>query len=128
MNIIVQLHQQIRILKARQRIKRTSGRKKVTTSAKPHKAKGRRIKIHPAVQNPVENQATIPNDAKGKTAVPFEKEQQQTDIHVKIEMDDMMTCDKEIQMEAPLSGVIRVMNSKQRNRKVQVKVPASTAA
>ena len=43
-------------------------------------------------------------------------------------MDEMMTCDKEIQIEAPLFGVITVMNSKQRNRKVQVKLPAFTAA
>ena len=103
-----------------------SGRKEVTTPAKLHKAKGRRTKIHPAVQNPVENQAAVPNDAKEQTVVPIEKEQKQTDIHVKIEMDEMMTCDKEIQTEAPLSGVIRVLNSKQRNRKVQVKLPAST--
>lgn len=43
-------------------------------------------------------------------------------------MDEMLTRDKEIRMEAPLLVVIRVMNSKQRNRKVQVKLPASTAA
>jgi len=43
-------------------------------------------------------------------------------------MDDMMTCDKEIQTEAPLSGVIRVLDSKQLNKKVQVKLLASTAA
>lgn len=39
-----------------------------------------------------------------------------------------MTCDKEIQTEAPLSGVIRVLDSKQLNKKVQVKLLASTAA
>ena len=43
-------------------------------------------------------------------------------------MDEILTRDKEIQTEAPLSGVIRVMNSKKHNRKVQVKFPASTAA
>jgi len=31
-------------------------------------------------------------------------------------------------METPPLGVIRVMSSKQRNKKVQVKLPASTAA
>jgi len=73
LNIIVQLHQQIRILKAKQRVKRTSGRKKVTTPAKPRKAKGQRIRICPAVQNPIKNQAVIPNDAEEQTVVPFEK-------------------------------------------------------
>ena len=100
----------------------------MTTPAKPLKAKGWRTRIHLVVQHPVENQAVVPNDAEKQTAVPIEKEQQQTDIHVKIEMDEMLTRDKEIQTEAPLLGVIRVMNSKQRNRKVQVKLPASTAA
>lgn len=100
----------------------------MTTPAKPRKAKGWRIRIRPVVQNPVENPAAVPNDVEEQNVVPFEKEQQHTDIHVKIEMDDMMTCDKEIQTKAPLSGVIRVLNSKQCNRKVQVKIPASVAA
>ena len=43
-------------------------------------------------------------------------------------MDEKLTCDKIFQTEAPLSGVIKVMNSKKRNRKVQVKLPASTVA
>ena len=47
---------------------------------------------------------------------------QQPFIRVKKE-----TESKEVQTEAPPSGVIRVLNSKQRNRKVQVKLPASTA-
>ena len=47
---------------------------------------------------------------------------QQPFVHIKKE-----TENKEVQTEAPPSGVIRVLNSKQRNRKVQVKLPASTA-
>ena len=128
MSIIAQLHQQIRILKARQMVRKTAGKKKVTIPVKLRKEKTRRTKIRPVVQNPVENLTVVPNDAEEQTVVPFEKEQQQTDIHVKIEMDDMMTCDKEIQTEAPPLGVIRVLNSKQRNKKVQVKLPASTVA
>ena len=100
----------------------------MTTPAKTLKAKGWRTRIHPVVQSPVENQDVVPNYAEKQTIVPIEKEQQQSDIHVKIEMDEMLTRDKEIQTEAPLLGVIRVMNSKKRNRKVQVKLPASTAA
>ena len=38
----------------------------------------------------------------------------------------MRTSDKKIQTEAPPSGVIRVLNSKQCNKKVQVKLLAST--
>ncbi|MCY6488163.1 hypothetical protein, partial [Actinobacillus pleuropneumoniae] len=77
-NIIVQLHQQIRILKARQRVKRTSGRKNATTPAKPLKTRGQRTRVHPAVQNPVENQAVVPNDVGEQTVVKTEKEQQWT--------------------------------------------------
>jgi len=60
------------------------------------KKKGWRTTVHPVVQNPVENQVVVPNDAEEQTAVPIKKEQQWTDIHVKIEMDEMLTCDKEI--------------------------------
>lgn len=128
LNIIVKLHQQIRILKEGKRVKRTPGRKNATTLAKPLKTKGRRTRVHPAVQNPVENQVAVPNDAGEQTVVPIEKEQQWTDIHVKIEMDEMLIRDKEIQTVAPPLGVIRVMNAKQHNKKIQVKLPASTAA
>lgn len=69
----------------------TSRRKKVATPVKPHKEMGRRIRILPSVQNPVKNQADVPNDAEEQTSAPFEKENKQTNIHVKIEMDDMMT-------------------------------------
>jgi len=95
LNIILQLCQQIRILKARQRVKRTSGRKNATTPVKPLKTKGWRTRVHPAVQNPVENQAVVQNDAGKQIVVPIKKEQQWTDIHVKIEMDEMLTRDKE---------------------------------
>ena len=47
---------------------------------------------------------------------------QQPFVRIKKETDN-----KEVQTEAPPSGVIQVLNSKQRNRKVQVKLPASTA-
>jgi len=122
LSIIAQLHQQIRILKARQRVRKTAGKKKVATSVKLRKAKRLRTKNRPVVQNPAENPAAVPNDAGEQTAVPFEKEQQQTHIHAKKEKDN-----KEIQTKAPPSGVIRVLNSKQRNKKVQVKLPASIA-
>jgi len=127
LKIIVQLYQQIRILKARKKVKRTSARKNATTLAKPLKKKRQRTKVHPALQNPIENQAVVPNDAEKHTAVPIRKEQQWTDIHVKIEMDEMLTRNKEIQTETPPSGVTRVMSSKKHNKKVQVKLPASTA-
>jgi len=42
-------------------------------------------------------------------------------------MDEMLTRDKEIQTETPPLGVIKVMNSKQLNKKVQGKLLASTA-
>ena len=94
----------------------------MATLVKLRKAKRRRTKNRPAVQNPAENPAAVQKDAGEQTAVPIKKEQQQTYIHVKKEKDN-----KEIQTEAPPSGVIRVLNSKQRNKKVQVKVLASTA-
>ena len=118
LKIIVHLYQQIRILNARQRVKRTLARKNATTPAKPLKKKGQRTRVHLAVQNPVENHDAVPNDAEEKTVVPIKKEQQWTDVHVKIEMDEMFTFDKEIQTETPALGVIRVMSSKQCNKKV----------
>jgi len=68
---------------------------------------------HPAVPNDAEEQTAVPNDAGEQTVVPIKEEQQQTYIHVKKEKEN-----KEIQTEAPPSGVIRVLNSKQRNKKV----------
>ena len=110
LKIIVQLYQKIRIPKARQRVRSISARKNATTPAKPLKKKRQRTKVHPAIQNLVENQVTIPNDAEEQTDVPIKKRYQWVDIHVKIEMDEMLTRDKEIQMETPPSGVIRVMS------------------
>lgn len=95
----------------------------MATPVKPLKGKRRRTRIHLAAQNPDKSQAAVPNEAEKQTSVPIEKEQQWADVRVKTEMDE-----KIIQMETPPSGVIRVLNSKQRNRKVQVKLPASTAA
>jgi len=60
------------------------GRKNATTPTKPLKTKGRRTRVHPTVQNPVESEAVVPNDAEERNVVPFPKEQQWTDIHVKI--------------------------------------------
>ena len=63
----------------------TSGKKKVTTLAKPRKAKRRRIRIRLVVQNPVENPAVVPNDA-----------EEQTGVHVKTEKDYIRVSDKKI--------------------------------
>lgn len=105
----------------------------MTTAVRIRRIKRRRTKNRSADQNPTEDPtavpneadgpAAFPNDAEGQTVVPFEKEQLQAGIRVKKEKDN-----KEIQTEAPPSGVIRVLNSKQRNKKVQVKLLASTDA
>lgn len=133
LNIIAQLRQQIRVLKANQRIRRS------------RRAKRPRTNSHPANQNPAESPAAVPNNAEEPTVVPSTREQQfffvhvkqewpaeeqtvvpstegqhQTFIHVKKEKEN-----KEVQTEAPPSGVIRVLNSKQRNKKVQVKIKHS---
>lgn len=84
----------------------------------PNEAEGPTV-----VPKEAEGPAAVPNDVEGQTAVPLEKEQLQVGIRVKKEKDN-----KEIQIEAPPSGVIRVLISKQHNKKVQVKLLASTDA
>jgi len=135
LNIIAQLCQQIRVLKANQRIRRSRRAKRLRTNS------------HPADQDPTKSSATVPNNAEEPTAVPSTGEQQQTFVRVKQEWPaEKQTVvpstegqqqtfihvkkekeKKEVQIEAPPSGVIQVLNSKQRNKKVQVKLPAATA-
>ena len=119
-NVIVQLQQQIRILKARKRVKRTSGGKHATTLAKPLKTKDRRTRVHPVVQNPVGKRAVVPNVFEEQSTVQNQKEQHLTVTHVEIQTDDILTCNKEIQTKAQPSGEIRAMNARQRNRKILV--------
>jgi len=45
----------------RKRVKRTLGGKHATTPTKPLKKKDQRTRVHPIVQNPLEERATIPN-------------------------------------------------------------------
>ena len=120
----------------RKRVKRTSRVKHATTLARPLKKKVWRTQVHPTVQNPVEEQSAIPNPVEEKSDVPNlveeqssiqnQKEQHLTVTHVEIQMDDILTWDKEIQTKAQPSGGIRAMNTRQRNRKIQVNLPVST--
>jgi len=71
-------------------------------------------------------QVVVPNAVGEKSAVQNQKEHQLTVTHVEIQMDDILTCDKEIQTEAQPSGEIRAMNARQCNRKIQVNLPVST--
>ena len=88
------------------REKRTLVVRHATTPAKPLKEKIRRTQVQPAVQN--------------------QKEQHSVVAHVDVQTDDILTRDKEIQTEAQSSGEIWAMNTRQRNRKIQVNLPVST--
>lgn len=131
--MIVRLRQWIRLLTARQRGVRTSTRKGSATPIRPRRNKRQRTGSRSTTQNPDKSEIVVPNEAERQTVVPieieeqttvpFEKEQQWAGVRVKIETDN-----KVVQTEAPSSGVIRVMNSKQRNKKVQVQLPTSIDA
>lgn len=64
----------------------------------------------------------IPIEEEEQQEASMARGSQQPFIRVKKEKES-----KKTQTEAPPSGVIRVLNSKQHNRKVQVKLPASMA-
>ena len=142
---IARLRQQIRMLKASLRIQKTARKRKRTTAARTPRVRVRFDGRNPIRRPTVEEQPAVPNDNEEQGAVPIEtvvpsgpKERmdipmeqqeapvvgrpQQPFVRIKKETDS-----KEVQTEAPPSGVIRVRNSKQRNKKVQVKLPASTA-
>ena len=87
-------------MKTRKRVRRTSGGKHATTLAKPLKTKVRRTRIHPVVQNLVKKWVVVPNVVEEQSVVQNQKEQHLTVTHVEIQMDDILTCNKEIQTEA----------------------------
>lgn len=153
LSTIAQLWQQIRILKAHLRIRRTAGRRRRDNTARSRRMRRRGTYSCPAGQNPagsptavpinnkeqnvaptdMEQQTAVPNSPRDRTAVPIKTEEQddipftegpqQPFIRVKKEKEN-----KGIQTDAPPLGVNRVLNSKQRNKKVQVKLPASTVS
>ena len=102
------------------------GGKHATTPTKPLKTKDQRTRVHHVVQNPVKKRATVQNVVEEQSAVQNQKEQNLTVTHVEIQMDNIFTCNKEIQKEAQPSGKIRAMNTRQRNRKIQVNLLVST--
>lgn len=64
----------------RKREKSTSRVRHATTSARPHKKKGRRTQVQPAVQNQKERHSVV--------------------AHVEVQTDDILAYDKEVQTEA----------------------------
>ncbi len=134
------------MLKASLRIQKTARQKKRTTAARTLRVRVRFEGRNPIRRPTVEEQSAVPNvnEEQGavriETAVPsgpeermdIPMEQQEAPVvggpHPPFVRIKKETDSKEVQTETPPSGVIRVLNSKQRNRKVQVKLPASTAA
>ena len=142
---IARLRQQIRMLKASLRIQKTARKRKRTTAARTPRVRVRFDGRNPIRRPTVEEQSAVPNDNEEQGVVPIETvvpsgpeermdipmEQQEAPVvgrpqqpFVRIKKE---TDSKEVQTEAPPSGVIRVQNSKQRNKKVHVKLLPSTA-
>lgn len=76
LNTIAQLRQQIRTLKANQRIQRATEKRKRATAAKSHREKRQRTNSRPADQDPAGNLAAVSNDIEEQTAVPNDTEEQ----------------------------------------------------
>ena len=154
---IARLRQQIRILKANLRIQRTARKRKRATAVKSRRTRRRQTYSRFVGRNPIrrptaEEQTVVPNDIEEQIVVPSDIEEQtvvpsdlEERMEIPIEEEEQQEApmaggpqqpfirvkkekeSKETQTEAPPSRVIRVLNSKKRNRKVEVKFPASTA-
>ena len=75
LNTIAQLRQQIRILKANLRIRRTRRKRKKATVAKSCRTRRRRTYSRPVGQNPTGRPTAVPNDIEEQTAVPNDIEE-----------------------------------------------------
>jgi len=75
LSTIAQLRQQIRILKANLRMRRTAGKRKRANAARSRKIRRRRTYSRPAGQNPAKRPTAVPNDTEEQIVVPTDIEE-----------------------------------------------------